>query len=403
MIYRQAATDPLSPINVTVLGTADWDQPIATNQHYVVREMIRGGGANVVFIESIGLRRPQISKRDLARVFHRLRRSLVRRRTKLPKTASRAIPDGVRVVSPLVIPIHSRLFQGLNRKLLNHSLARAGYQGDADIFWTYSPITYGLEKNSKSTVYHCVDLLGEFPGIDRHAVNRHERSLAATHSRAIATSAVVKDHLQRQHFENVLLWENVADVEAIAARTSGSSRQAGRVLFAGNLSPKKIDYAILRELSLRGLDVVLAGPRAEGGGQDLTQFESLMISGITYLGMLTPDELADEMAKSMVGLIPYVDNRYTQGVSPLKVYEYLAAGMAVVSTNIPGVHATPSAIWVERDLASFVDRVVALSSEDNAECVRLRQEIAAEHSWLKRGEAIRGLLSELAEGGDTDD
>jgi teichuronic acid biosynthesis glycosyltransferase TuaH len=49
-------------VNVLVLGTAEWNSPIATNQHYVVRELARAH--DVRFVESMGLRRPRLDGRD---------------------------------------------------------------------------------------------------------------------------------------------------------------------------------------------------------------------------------------------------------------------------------------------------------------------------------------------------
>tara|TARA_R100000365_G_scaffold3204_1_gene10137 strand:+ start:2480 stop:3289 length:810 start_codon:yes stop_codon:yes gene_type:complete len=266
------------------------------------------------------------------------------------------------------------------------------------VLWTYSPVTYGLEKDADLVVYHCVDLLGTVPGIDRNLIDRHEKSLAATGALAIATSEVVREHLARQGFSGVRLWENVADVERIMSLTANSTRQAGRAIFAGNLSPTKIDYELIRILCKSDLEVVLAGPRAEGGGKDEEQFDSLIAAGAKYVGMLSADELAHEMGRSTVGLIPYVNNAYTRGVSPLKVYEYLAAGLAVVSTEIPGVHSEPDAIWLESRASSFVDRVKVLAEIPSEDDISHRHEIASGHSWLKRGKQVRELLDDATSG-----
>jgi teichuronic acid biosynthesis glycosyltransferase TuaH len=58
-------------LDILVLGTAEWNSPIATNQHYVVREL--AAGAQVTFTESLGLRRPKIVRADRVRMGKRLR------------------------------------------------------------------------------------------------------------------------------------------------------------------------------------------------------------------------------------------------------------------------------------------------------------------------------------------
>ena len=49
---------PKSPL-VLILGTAEWNAPIATNQHYVTRELARA--FDILFAEGVGTRRPSLS------------------------------------------------------------------------------------------------------------------------------------------------------------------------------------------------------------------------------------------------------------------------------------------------------------------------------------------------------
>lgn len=377
---------------VLVLGTAEWDQAIATNQHYMVRELCRDGFARVDYIESLGLRMPQFSKRDLGRIQGRLRRAFsVQGGSSQPSW--RARPNGLTVVSPLVVPKHRGPARFPNWLLLHHAVREwLAYPG-TKILWTYSPVTYGLENHATRAFYHCVDLLAEFPGIDQQVIGEGERRLASEGVKAIASSAVVKAHLEGLGFDHVPLWENVADTCTIAkAHPEVAERIPGRVFFAGNLSPKKVDYSLLRALTAAGLKVAVAGPRAEGGGDDADDFDSLIAAGIQYLGMLTLDALAGELVTGCVGLIPYALNDYTRGVSPLKTFEYLAAGLAVVSTALPGVSASDPHVWVEHSAIDFVQRVKALSGAPSVEAVAARINIAERHSWVQRGAEARALV-----------
>lgn len=383
---------------VLVLGTADWDQPIATNQHYVVRELCREGCSRVRFVESLALRRPELTARDLSRVATRIRSAIRGTRRRSPGRR-RQCPDGLDVKSPLVLPVHSGIPARLNRHLLSPSVADWIAFDGLRLLWTYSPVTYGLERRADATVYHCVDLMAEVPGIARAAVERGERQLALQGARAAASSGVVKRHLESLGFAGVMLWENVADFEAISrALPLGTHRAANRVIFAGNLSPGKVDYRILESLADAGFDVCVAGPRAEGGGSDTREFASLMGHGVRYLGVLPLEQLAEEMASATVGVIPYLLNDYTRGVSPLKTYEYLAAGLAVVSTPIPGVDASLAHVDVEESVADFVGRVARLARVPTQAEIESRISVAKQHSWSGRGDQVRSLVREVLPG-----
>ena len=396
MVSRNEPTDDRSdsadtvPL-VLVLGTADWNQPIATNQHYVVRELCRDGFARVVFVESMALRRPQLAFRDMKRVLARVRAAVRRRKP----TASewRPQPEGLSVRSPLVLPIHTGIAARINRRILASMVADwAAYRGPK-ILWAYTPVTYGLENHADQVVYHCVDLLGTVPGIRSSVIDRSERHLADVGATAAATSQVVREHLEQVGFHSVHLWENVADTEVITAADPMSAvRKPGRVIFAGNLAPNKVDFRLLERLADLGLEVCVAGPRAEGGGSDSDEFASMISHGVRYLGMLTLEELARELVQSTVGVVPYVLNEYTKGVSPLKTYEYLAAGLSVVATAIPGVRTETDHIWVESGTSDFVERVLSLATPPSQATIESRVRIADKHSWAGRGGQIRVVI-----------
>ncbi len=91
-----------------------------------------------------------------------------------------------------------------------------------------------------------------------------------------------------------------------------------------------------------------------------------------------------------VGLIPYVHSQLTASIFPMKVYEYLAAGLPVVATGLPALEGTE---WVA--LADGVDETVARdrgarSLSDSPELRRQRSDAAQAHSW-------EGRLEEIAE------
>lgn len=375
--------------HILVLGTADWSQAIPTNQHYVVRELAKG--ARVTFVESIGLRRPQFKLRDISRIWRRLTR-----RGASPN-ARRDLPPGVDVLSPRVVPLHKWPFTIANRWLLRR-LVRSWYEStDRKLFWTYTPVTYGFEDDAAAAYYHCVDLLGEFPNVDRRFVEMHETKLASRNVTAIASSNAVRAHLIEMGFDSPELWPNVADVEpfevAAKRRFDGTvDPLPNSAFFGGNLTSSKVDFEALVKLLDRGVNLHLAGPISEGGGDDRAQVDNLVSRGATYHGMLGPAELARLTAQMNVGLIPYLSTSYTRGVSPLKTFEYLAAGAAVVSQGVPSVVDIEGAVWSEQSRTDWVDRVVSVASHaPTTDEVAARISVARENSWATRGERARAF------------
>lgn len=385
---RVGAMTPPAP-RVLVLGTADWDQAIATNQHYAVRELSKT--APVVFVQSMGLRRPELRWRDVSRIVRRMI-GMVRRSDTGQR---RPVPSGVTVVSPLVLPWHRGPVSWFNRISLRRQLRFWTEGPGPKVLWLYSPVDYGLSGAADGVVYHCVDLLGTVNGIDSRVIHSAERRLAAS-GRVLAagSSPVVVEHLAEEGFTTPRLWPNVADVEVFLEAAAESQHEpAPAAVFAGNMTTTKVDFEALQALVERGVSLHLAGPVAEGGGDARREVNALVRGGATYHGLLDLPALARLCARCSVGLIPYVVNNYTAGVSPLKTYEYLASGLKVVSTGVPSVEAVTGHVVVTSP-AGFVDEVTRSCGEGPPTAAQrtARQDLASQHSWIARGEEMRRTL-----------
>ena len=376
--------------HVLVLGTAEWDQAIATNQHYAVRELAKHH--DVTYVESMGLRRIEPTWRDARRIWGRLRRAKAVGRT----TSARVVPTGTNIVSPLVVPFHRGPIRVLNAWLLRRQVRAWLRSGNDRVLWVYTPVTYGLDGDACATIYHCVDLLGTFPGIDAGLIERSEREVALAGAVAAGSSPAVVNHLVSVGFETVLSWPNVADLDVFGADPEEASAPLPQAVFAGNLTARKVDFDLLQSLLEHGVSLHLAGPVSEGGGSAQRLVDDLVAAGAVHHGLLSPAELAHLYRQCTVGLIPYVVNDYTEGVSPLKTYEYLAAGLCVVSTGVPSVSPVAGDVVVS-ERSTFVPDVVSAvaTGVPDEDAVVRRRAIAADHGWSTRGEEMRRLVDSL--------
>ncbi|HEY6796559.1 MAG TPA: glycosyltransferase [Kineosporiaceae bacterium] len=392
---------------VLLLSTADFWSSVWTNKQHVAR--IIGQDRAVVYVESLGLREPRLTAADAVRIARRLRRLWRMRPLAVsPRAGSarqrdvgpRPLPDGVRLLSPAVLPWHRYApVRALNRRLLHRSVAGLGLDPHHTLLWTFSPVTYGLEQFARAgVVYHAVDLLHEIDGLPAPLLRAAEARLVPVADAVLASSAPIRDHLRTFGRLDVQLWQNVADVTLYAS--APTIQREPRVLFAGNLTGAKVDFPLVAELVRAGALVDLAGPIGIDGGsaqREVAELAALPGPGrARYLGNLAPADLAAAAARCTVGIIPYLDNPYTRGVFPMKVYEYLAAGLAVVSTRLPGLagEAGGHLHVVDRDgFAGAVLRVLAVPSSAD---VAARRAQAGPHSWESRARQIRRLLDRPA-------
>ncbi len=381
----------LSGLGIVCVGFAEWDADIWTNQQHLMARL--GVGNRVLFVESLGLRRPQLAGRDLRRLLRRLWRGL---------RGPRSI-DGVSVLSPLVIPLHSSpLVQALNARLLRIQVRRAvRRQGiGRPLLWAYVPQAEALVSalDPALVIYHCVDDIAEQKGVDAQRFRAAEERFANRADLIIASAPALAARMRATGSE-VIEAPNVADTElfsrALGAGPLDPALQAipsPRLVFVGAVTRTKIDLALLRDVALLRPDwsIALVGPL--GAGDPSTDISSLEeIPNVHFLGPRAQEDLPAVLRGASVGLIPYAINPLTRSVFPMKVYEYLAAGLGVVSTPLPALAAVEG---IERavDAEQTVERVEYLLAADGPGQRRARSQLASTHSWETRISEIADAL-----------
>jgi glycosyltransferase involved in cell wall biosynthesis len=154
----------------------------------------------------------------------------------------------------------------------------------------------------------------------------------------------------------------------------------------------KLDLGLIAGLAHLRPDwsIVLVGPRGLGDpGTDLSPIEG--VANIHLLGPRAHEELPAVLRGAAAGIIPYALNPLTGSVFPMKVYEYLAAGLPVVSTPLPALAGVEDVVIVEdaEGMAAALERELAADTpQRRAE----RSRRAARHSWDARIEEIVAAL-----------
>jgi glycosyltransferase involved in cell wall biosynthesis len=328
--------------DIVCVGFADWDTELWTNQHHLMSRLAREN--RVLFVESLGLRRPQLAGRDVKRIARRLRRGL---------TPPRQV-DGLHVLSPLVLPFHRhRLVRELNRRLLGALVRRAARRLGLErpILWAYVPQAEVLidALDPSLVVYHCVDDIAAQERIDTASFRAAETRFAARADLVLASAPALAERL-RTISDNVLYAPNVADTELFSKAlipsppapldSAMAALSTPRIVFTGAIVAMKLDLSLLVELArLRPKwSFALVGPI--GPGEPDTDTSALRAEpNIHLLGPRPYGELPDVLRAADAGLIPYARNALTESIFPMKVYEYLAAGLPVVATPLPALAA----------------------------------------------------------------
>ncbi|MDS1115999.1 glycosyltransferase [Gordonia westfalica] len=264
-----------------------------------------------------------------------------------------------------------------------------------EVLWTFSPVTYGLEHTHDRTVYHSVDFLHTIPGVPTDFVIACENDLLTTSDAVAVSSSEIRRELSARTDNSIRVWENVGDVGLF--RQNMQDAREPKAVFCGNLTPTKVDFSLLMAIADRGIDLVVAGPTTIDGESADTEVRQLLAhTNVHYAGTLSQEELSILCGSVSVGLIPYELNSYTRGVFPMKVYEYIGAGLPVVATKLPSLEGRVIAGLDVCEATNFVDKVERLINEDLSSDIRaeLSQQVSR-NSWESRTDQVERLIEDL--------
>ena len=145
--------------------------------------------------------------------------------------------------------------------------------------------------------------------------------------------------------DHVVLAPNVADTALFATALEPgpldpalAAVPAPRIVFVGAIAARKVDLALVAAIATArpAWSLVLVGPVGLGDPDtDVSALERL--PNVHLLGPRAQRELPSVLRAADAGLIPYVSTRLTASIFPMKLYEYLSAGVPLVATGLPSV------------------------------------------------------------------
>lgn len=379
--------------DVVCFSTADWDAPLWTNKQHLMSRLA-DRGVHVLYIDSLGLRAPGLGTDDLRRIGRRL---------KAWRPYAKTVAPRVRRDSPLLVPFHRhRSIRSLNERLITARVVRnvQHWRMARPVAWTYNPMSvdYLTACDFSAVVYHCVDDLAAYPGIDGPGLRAAERRLAQRADVCIASARPLVEHLESLGAKRVLYWPNPADVEAFRSlprriRPAGEPPVIG---FIGAVQDHKIDVGLLARCAQAHPEwrFEIVGPIGHGltdSGFDL----DALPANVSCPGAVPKEDLPEVLSRFDVGLIPYARNDYTACVFPMKVFEYMAAGLPVVSTSLPSLVGEIDHIHFADGVDAFSEAIRTALDSDTTTKQDARRRYAEGFSWNKRADEALLLLKEL--------
>jgi glycosyltransferase involved in cell wall biosynthesis len=349
----------------------------------------------VLFVNSIAMRMPIPGRSTQAwRRIWRKAKSMA----KLVRAPISELPN-FHVMTPVTLP----LYGSATARWLNAAIVRTQVQL---VSWVLGikcpsyivtiPTAWDVVRPMprRSLIYNRSDLHSSFPEADKALIERYEaqllrhcdfvcyvsRALMAHERASTGTRAMFLDHgVDLDHFR-ALPWKRQA------ADTRDLPRP--RIGFFGGLDDYIIDFDLLERLAtdIPDASLVLVGDAT------LSMERFAKFKNVHWLGFKPYEEIPAYGSAFDVALMPWLDNDWIRHSNPIKLKEYLALGLPVVTTDFPEAHQYAEHLAIAKNADDFVAHVRRLLSSppDPAS----QRAAVLTKSWAHRA----ALLIDLCEG-----
>jgi glycosyltransferase involved in cell wall biosynthesis len=236
-------------------------------------------------------------------------------------------------------------------------------------------------------VFDCMDDFSSFA--DHGDVVEEERALAAVADLVVVTSQKLYDKLAPLNPTTVMVRNGCDPVHFGPAAARTLPREPVVVGFFGGIHDW-FDAGLVADIARRRpqWEVRLIGDTYRGEVDELRT-----LPNVRLLGEAPYAELPRLVSGFHVGIIPFKIDPLTEAVDPVKAYEMLAAGLPIVSVDLPELRRLGPLVALAHDAAEFVARIEELLEEPPAARAQ-RCEAARRESWVDRFLALRRAMEE---------
>ena len=360
----------------------DWDAHPSTTQH-LVRQL--PATDRVIWVNSIGMRKPRPALTDLRRVLDRLTPQAA-----TPFGQPQPVRPHLTVAQFNALPWHdSTAAVAINRVRLHRAIANASQQLGISgplVALVSNPCAWpylaGLP--IQRLVYLRLDDYPRLPGVDADMIRPLERRMVERSDLIVVTAR----QLAPCGGAPVAYLPQGVDVDHFSSTSFGPRKE--KVLGFFGLLAEWVDWDLVMGVARLCSDWTLefVGP-VRYRPDSLADLPNVRLrDGVPY------SELPAAIAGWSAGWIPFELTEMTQGVNPLKAREYLAAGLAVASTALPEVLSLATetdlrVVWSVDDMQRWLSAV-----DISAEAVQQRRDVMVDHSWAARSRELAGMVAQ---------
>jgi glycosyltransferase involved in cell wall biosynthesis len=250
----------------------------------------------------------------------------------------------------------------LNRALIARGAKRP-------LLWIYNPYfePFTRAANAPVKILHVTEdyfTHAPYSQFKKEAVQKAMlRLLRVVDAMVGVTEGVIQSYVENGHFAGpTLLLQNGCDFEfwdQTNARLYEAPPDGEKVVLYQGALNARIDYDLLLDLTRRLPDWKFWFCGNKQSDRKLSAL--LKRSNVRYFGPLEVAEVAELCRKSLVGIIPFVQDKLMRISLPLKAYEYVACGLPVVTMPIDALAERSDLFRIERTAEGFAAAIVEIA------------------------------------------
>jgi glycosyltransferase involved in cell wall biosynthesis len=350
----------------------------------------------ILWINAIANRMPTTSSKDIKRIFGKLKRFT---------EPVKEVEPNIFVLNPLAIPAYgTEAVRTFNQRFLISQVKKAmrKLKFEKPVNMVFNPAAGLLagKLGEDQLIYYCVDDYTEFTGASRGLKEIEQElfkksdlvivsaeKLFADKKKYNANTFIIRHGTDWRHFRTALDLQTPIPEEI--------KRLPKPIIGFHGLLADWVDFELIKKTAehFNKGSVVLVGKIAVDAEQKVKILKN--VKNVHFLGRKPYEQLPAYCKGFDVSLNPFAINELTLAANPLKVREYLAAGLKVVSTDIPEVRILNHCL-IGEDHQDFIGKVgEALENPGRRE--EISDSIKAE-SWEARIEELREIMLKTRKG-----
>ncbi len=247
------------------------------------------------------------------------------------------------------------------------------------------------------SVYYCMDKFAEVPYFKKHGAQKEEICMR-NYDLTLCTSSELT-RFASGFSPNVHFLPNGADtglfnkvvIEKLPKPTEILYIDTPIIGFTGSID-FRTDFELLRKIALENQDktMVLVGPiqTDEHIKVGLTKMRN-----VVFVGPKQIIDIPNYHQYFACTILPFLKTKLTQSIYPLKINEYLAAGLPVIAINFSNdIKSFDHVAYIEDTHEGFLHAIRSAIKENTPEKVNQRINVASQNSWTVRVEKFWEIL-----------